>query len=73
MPTSLRHLFATLLIFCNPNDPKLLWNKFKSYMIDDYVHQNKYVQDAEIECLQDINSKLEPSGKTINDSYFHFL
>jgi hypothetical protein len=67
MPTSLRRLFATLLILCNPNNPKLLWNKFKSYMIDDYVHKNISQHIAELHALEDINCILESGGKNIND------
>lgn len=67
MPTSLRHLFATLLILCNPDHPKLLWNKFKSYMTDDYVHENKPPNVAELQALEDISSILESLGKNIND------
>ncbi|XP_022875705.1 uncharacterized protein LOC111394171 [Olea europaea var. sylvestris] len=67
MPSSLRRLFATLLTLCNPNYPKLLWDKYKAYMIDDYVHRNICVRDAEIQALEDINSILESSGKNVND------
>lgn len=63
MPSSLRCLFATLLTLCNPNHPKLLWDRYKAYMIDDYVHRNICVKDAEIQALEDINSILESSGK----------
>jgi hypothetical protein len=67
MPYSLRRLFATLLMLCNPNHPKLLWDKFKTYMIDDYVHENIPVEVAEVRALEDLNSVLESSGKNIND------
>ncbi|XP_022847592.1 uncharacterized protein LOC111370120 [Olea europaea var. sylvestris] len=67
MPSSLRRLFATLLTLCNPNHPKLLWDRYKAYMIDDYVHRNICVKDAEIQALEDINSILESSRKNIND------
>ncbi|XP_022851655.1 uncharacterized protein LOC111373369 [Olea europaea var. sylvestris] len=66
MPSSLRRLFTTLLILCNPNHPKLLWDRYKVYMIDDYVHRNICVKDAEIQALEDINSILELSGKNVN-------
>ncbi|XP_022853405.1 uncharacterized protein LOC111374878 [Olea europaea var. sylvestris] len=66
MPTSLRRLFASLLTLCNPNHPKLLWDKFKVYMIDDYVCKNIPLGVAEVRALQDINSILELSGQNIN-------
>ncbi|KAH9622274.1 hypothetical protein KSS87_001374, partial [Heliosperma pusillum] len=28
MPSALRRLFATILVFCQPKDPKALWDKF---------------------------------------------
>jgi len=67
MPASLRRLLATLLILYNPNNPKLLWNKFKSYMIDDSIHENISSHDAELHGLKDINCILESVGKNIND------
>ncbi|XP_022881047.1 uncharacterized protein LOC111398365 [Olea europaea var. sylvestris] len=67
MPSSLKRLFAKLLTLCNPNHPKLLWDRYKAYMIDDYVHRNICVKDAEIQALEDINSILESSGKNVND------
>ncbi|XP_022870579.1 uncharacterized protein LOC111389835, partial [Olea europaea var. sylvestris] len=59
MPTSLRRLFAILLSLCNPNDPKLLWNTFKSYMIDDYIHENISSHDTKFRALNDISCILE--------------
>ena len=35
MPTALRSLFASILIFCNPLDPADLWNKHKKYFWDE--------------------------------------
>ncbi|XP_022854161.1 ATP-dependent DNA helicase PIF1-like [Olea europaea var. sylvestris] len=67
MPISLRRLFATFLTLCNPNDSKFLWDKFKVYMIDDYVHENIQVEVAEVKALQDINFILESLGKNINE------
>lgn len=32
MPFTLCRLFATLLAFCEPNDPKMLWDKFEKAM-----------------------------------------
>ncbi|XP_022870909.1 uncharacterized protein LOC111390142, partial [Olea europaea var. sylvestris] len=67
MSISLRRLFATLLSLCNSNDPKLLWNTFKSYMIDDYIHENISLHDAELRALNDISCILESLNKNIND------
>ncbi|XP_022849873.1 uncharacterized protein LOC111371960 [Olea europaea var. sylvestris] len=37
MSTPFRCLFATILTLCAPNDPKNLWNKFKIFMIEDFI------------------------------------
>ncbi|XP_022889352.1 uncharacterized protein LOC111404842 [Olea europaea var. sylvestris] len=67
MSYSLRRLFATLLTMYNPNNSKLLWDKFKPYMTTDYVHQNMPIEIAEIRALEDIISILESIGKNIID------
>ncbi|XP_022872324.1 uncharacterized protein LOC111391357 [Olea europaea var. sylvestris] len=67
MPTSLRRLFTTLLTLSNANNPKLLWDKFRICMIDDYVHENISVEAAEVRALEDTISILETLGKNIND------
>ncbi|KAM3287850.1 hypothetical protein P3S67_021280 [Capsicum chacoense] len=36
MPNSLRSLFSTLLIYCNPANPKELWHQFEDSMSDDF-------------------------------------
>ncbi|XP_022897437.1 ATP-dependent DNA helicase PIF4-like [Olea europaea var. sylvestris] len=67
MSASLRRLFTSLLTLCNPKHPKFLWDKFKVYMFDDYVHQNVPKEIAELRALEDISSILESLGKNIND------
>jgi len=41
MPSQLRILFAQIIIFNSPNDICGLWNKFKKYLTEDYLHQGK--------------------------------
>lgn len=48
MPYSLRRIFAMLLTMCNPNNPKLLWDKFRPYMTDDYVNENMPAEAVEV-------------------------
>ncbi|KAL4619591.1 hypothetical protein ACB092_06G090900 [Castanea dentata] len=36
MPSALRRLFATILIFCLPTGVRELWNEFYLYMVEDY-------------------------------------
>ncbi|KMQ87777.1 hypothetical protein RF55_12854 [Lasius niger] len=40
MPTQIRELFAYICIFGNPIDVLAIWNKYKDYMIEDFVHKN---------------------------------
>ncbi|XP_074303199.1 uncharacterized protein LOC141637624 [Silene latifolia] len=36
MPFALRRLFATLLIYCSPKSPRLLWDRFLPALSEDY-------------------------------------
>ena len=38
-PLQLRKLFSTILLFCLPSDPFSLWNNFKEYLAEDYIHK----------------------------------
>ncbi|KMQ86402.1 hypothetical protein RF55_14615, partial [Lasius niger] len=40
MPTQLRELFAYICIFGTPTDVLSIWNKYKEFMIEDFVHNN---------------------------------
>nr|XP_027093828.1 uncharacterized protein LOC113714241 [Coffea arabica] len=75
MPSSLRLLFATLLVYCSPTSPKSLWEKFEFEFSADYHHQQPFhgFSSPEIrrKVLEDINSSLEQMGKSITD--FHFV
>ncbi|KAJ3759068.1 hypothetical protein EV360DRAFT_6449, partial [Lentinula raphanica] len=35
----LRQLFATLLLFCFPTQPEILWSDFRQYICDDLHHR----------------------------------
>lgn len=35
----LRNLFATLLLFCNPTKPEILWHDFRPHICDDLQHR----------------------------------
>ena len=56
MPYSLRRLFATILVYCNPSNPKLLWNKFEQVMSEDFRKLNGVVLNVRIRVLQSIAS-----------------
>ncbi|XP_071905593.1 uncharacterized protein [Coffea arabica] len=75
MPSSLRLLFATLLVYCSPADPRSLWETFEPELSADYHHHQPShgLSSPEIrrKVLQDINNSLEQMGKNIAD--FHFV
>ena len=66
MPHSLRCLFTTILVYCNPMNPKLFWNKFEQVMSEDFRQLNSVVLNVRIRVLQSIGSTLELMGKDIN-------
>ncbi|KAL6176715.1 hypothetical protein ACLB2K_053348 [Fragaria x ananassa] len=37
MPSSLRRLFVTILVYCHPHGVRSLWDEFYQFMIEDYV------------------------------------
>ncbi len=74
MPPQLRSLFCTILVYCEPLDPKRLWMKFKESMSDDVAHmlQKNDVQtftDSQIEneVLKQIETELHYMGKSLKD------
>jgi ATP-dependent DNA helicase PIF1 len=40
MPSALRQLFATILVYCEPSDVAVLWQKHKGSMSEDYQHRS---------------------------------
>ena len=61
MPSALRRLFATILVFCLPTGVRELWNEFYLYMSEDYPSTfvttetrctNKLLNDLEVLLLQ---------------------
>ncbi|XP_027124286.1 uncharacterized protein [Coffea arabica] len=71
MPSSLRLLFATLLVYCSPTNPKMLWEKFESDFSRDYERQQQYHPCSPDEIrglvLTDINRLFGQMGKNITD------
>ncbi|ONM04331.1 DNA helicase-like protein [Zea mays] len=65
MPPSLRRLFATILVFCEPTDVVGLWNKHLEAMSDDFcrTHSNSNVVEQLV--LLDIRDMLQTMGKDI--------
>ena len=49
MPGALRRLFATIIAFCNPEDPYALWMRYRDAMIEDFLHAERHaLQDFEL-------------------------
>ncbi|XP_042941120.1 uncharacterized protein LOC122275879 [Carya illinoinensis] len=66
IPSSLRHLFSTILVYCNPTNPKKLWERFEKEMYTDFLIRNVSSTVVRKMVLQDIASTLESMGKDIN-------
>ncbi|KAL5541396.1 hypothetical protein UlMin_043440 [Ulmus minor] len=66
MPYTLRRLFVTILAFCEPNEPKKLWEKFHILMSEDYAQLNIPPFHVTNKALQHLASMLESMGKNIN-------
>ncbi|XP_062208908.1 uncharacterized protein LOC133910578 [Phragmites australis] len=65
MPSSLRRLFATILVFCEPGDVRGLWNRHLEAMSDDYRHTDQCTHTVEQKVLIDIRNMLQSMGKDI--------
>lgn len=60
MPAQLRELFAYICIFGIPINVPTIWNKYKDFMIEDFVH-NKVV-NPENRALNHIQEILKNNG-----------
>jgi ATP-dependent DNA helicase PIF1 len=69
MPSSLRRLFATILIFCEPHNVMGLWIKHYDAMSEDYSHNNPSLDLVQQMVLIDTRNMLQSMGKDIS----HFL
>ena len=70
MPQSLRRLFATILVYCNPSNPKMLWEKFEDAMCEDYKCVILSFSTRRAKALASMNSVLQSMGKNIADYGF---
>ncbi|XP_062208940.1 uncharacterized protein LOC133910622 [Phragmites australis] len=66
MPSSLRRLFATILVFCEPNDVRGIWNKHLEAMSDDFRRDQMNSHVVEQMVLLDIRNMLQSMGKDIS-------
>ncbi|XP_043476307.1 uncharacterized protein LOC122507577 [Leptopilina heterotoma] len=44
-PRRLREWFSVLVVFCNPNDPLDLWNKFQDSLTEDYLREARQANE----------------------------
>ncbi|XBH60294.1 hypothetical protein VPH35_114911 [Triticum aestivum] len=65
MPSSLRRLFAKILVFCEPSDVRGLWEKHLEALSEDYRRNNPSKVAVEQMVLIDIRNMLQSMGKEI--------
>ncbi|XP_074267323.1 uncharacterized protein LOC141590651 [Silene latifolia] len=66
MSAALRHLFVTLLIFCQPKDPASLWDKYYTSLSEDYSRE--YPCDTytvRVLTVRKLEQHLEAMGKSL--------
>ncbi|XP_073351674.1 uncharacterized protein [Aegilops tauschii subsp. strangulata] len=67
MPCSLRRLFATILVHCEPGDVRGLWDRHLEPMPNDYRRTRTSPNEVEQMVLLDIRGMLQSMGKYIID------
>ncbi|XP_021750714.1 ATP-dependent DNA helicase PIF1-like [Chenopodium quinoa] len=68
MLSSLRRLFVTLLVYCQPTGVRSLWDEFYHYMAEDYLYSTSTNPDlVRDSVLYDIDRMLKQLGKSVND------
>ena len=80
MPSQMRQLFATLMVFQTPSDIRALFDEFKEAMCEDYIRHDQLhdpqtiLQDRHIHlCLWDSETCLRVHGKSISNGDFSDL
>ncbi|KAG5581516.1 hypothetical protein H5410_052143 [Solanum commersonii] len=67
MPSTLRCLFATILVHCNPTDVRCLWDTYYSDMSEHFYRSHSSTTEAQIQCtLKNINYYLESMGQSVD-------
>ncbi|CAN6691565.1 unnamed protein product [Malus baccata var. baccata] len=68
MPSTLRRLFVTILVYCAPIGVRGLWDEFYPFMIEDYVSMtNITLTLATNRLLRELNILLVQFNKSINE------
>ncbi|XP_062017408.1 uncharacterized protein LOC133733784 [Rosa rugosa] len=68
MPSSLRRLFVTILVYCMPHEVRSLWDEFYPFMIEDYPSTST-TDNVRItnRLLRDLNELLVQHSKSVFD------
>ncbi|CAI9303740.1 unnamed protein product [Lactuca saligna] len=68
MPYELHRLYATLLVYTNPSNPRKLWESFKDAMLEDFLHCNVVsLAEAKRCAFQQIDTLLQPNGRKLHE------
>ncbi|XP_075636671.1 uncharacterized protein LOC142608899 [Castanea sativa] len=68
MPSALRRLFATILVFCLPTGVRELWSEFYPYMVEDYPSTSVTTETHRTnKLLKDLGALLLQHGKHITE------
>ena len=65
MPSALRRLFATILVFCEATQIRQLWDKHLESMSEDYRHTQTNEAALEQMVLRDVKDLVQSMGKDI--------
>ncbi|XP_074291565.1 uncharacterized protein LOC141618364 [Silene latifolia] len=66
MPSALRRLFATVLIFCQPKDPVNLWDKYYIALSEDFRREHPNDEyTVRVLTVQKFEQHLEAMGKSL--------
>ena len=66
IPPQLRTPFCMILLHCSPGNPTDLWNSFKAYMAQDFMHKFD-AETAEAMIFYDIEAKLSEQEQSFAD------
>ena len=68
MPSALRKLFATILVFCEPTGVRDLWNEFYLHMVEDYPSSSITMDVVRTNrLLNDLKQLLSQHGRRITE------
>ncbi|XP_048441363.1 uncharacterized protein LOC125477912 [Pyrus x bretschneideri] len=68
MPSALRRLFVTILVYCEPHGVRRLWDEFHSFMVEDYSVSSTTNNTSILnKLLQDLNGLLVQHSKSVSD------